>query len=115
VQEQDLRLVREGLGDHDPPLHAAGEGHDLVVLLVPQREVSEDFLHVAGIWRLAKQTPAKADRGPDGFEGVGRQFLRNEPYEGPRGPKLFDDVVAVGQHYALRRVDDAADDVYERG
>src|SRR5215212_5437663 len=115
VEKQDSRFVREGLGDHDSTLHAAGERHDLVVLLVPQGEVPEYFLDVARVWRLAEQTPAETDRGPDGLEGVGRQFLGDESDQGPRRPKLGDDVVTFGLDDAFRRIDDPAHDVDQRG
>src|SRR4028119_1821481 len=49
VQKEDAWLVGEGLGDHDPPLHAAGERHDLVVPLVPERQVPEHLLDVGGV------------------------------------------------------------------
>src|SRR3712207_9565987 len=56
VEKEDLRLVREGLGDHDPALHAARERHYLAVLLVPQRQVPEHLLYVAGVGRDRKST-----------------------------------------------------------
>ena len=49
VEEQDLRLVRQRLGDHHPALHAAGQRHDLGVLLVPQRQVVQHLLDMRGI------------------------------------------------------------------
>ena len=36
VEEKDLRLVRERLGDQNAALHATRKGHDAAVLLVPQ-------------------------------------------------------------------------------
>ena len=35
VEKQDLRLVRQRLGNHQPAFHAAGQHPDLVVSLVP--------------------------------------------------------------------------------
>src|SRR3546814_4446145 len=46
VQEEDLRLVAERLGDHHPPLHAAGQRHDLGVLLVPEGQVPRHLFDV---------------------------------------------------------------------
>ena len=37
IEEENLRFVRQGLGNHDATLHAAGQGHDLAVALVQQR------------------------------------------------------------------------------
>ena len=44
VEEQDARLVRQRLGDQHAALHAAGQRHDLAVLLVPQRELLQHLL-----------------------------------------------------------------------
>ena len=46
VEEQDLRLVRQRLGDQHPALHAAGQRHDLAVLAVPQGQVLEHLRDV---------------------------------------------------------------------
>src|SRR5215203_797215 len=64
--------------------------------------------------RLAEEAPAKAHRGPDGLESIGRQLLGDEPDQGPGRPEFFDDVIAVGQDHALRRIDDPTDDVDQR-
>jgi hypothetical protein len=54
VEEKDRRLVRERLGDQHAPLHAARERHDLVVALLPERQVSQHFLQVRIVRRLAE-------------------------------------------------------------
>ena len=41
VEEQDFRLMRQRLGDQHAPLHAAGQRADVLILLVPQREVAQ--------------------------------------------------------------------------
>jgi len=67
VEEQDLRLVRERLGDHHPPLHPSGERHDLAVSLVPEGELAEHLLDVGRVLGLAEETPAEepaADEAP---------------------------------------------------
>ena len=38
VEKQDLRLVRQRLGDQHAPLHAARQRHDLRVLAIPERQ-----------------------------------------------------------------------------
>ena len=56
VEKQDLRLVRQRLGDHHAALHAARQRHDLVVALVPQRQVAQHLLDVRRVRRAAEQT-----------------------------------------------------------
>src|SRR5471030_1621614 len=114
VEEQDLRFVRQGLGDHHPALHAARKRHDLVVLLLPQREVAQQLLGEGGVARLAEQAAAEVNGGPYAFEGVGSQLLRYQADLGPRGAIVGNDVVSVGQDGAAGRIDDPANDVDER-
>ena len=73
----------------------------LSVLLVPQGELLEHFLDVAGVSAFAEQSSAEVACGPDGLEHVGRELLRNKPDQGPGRPVVRDDVVTVGQHDAL--------------
>ncbi len=108
VQEQDLRLVAERLGDHHPPLHAAGERRDLGVLLVPQGQVAQHLFHVGVVGRLPEQAAAVIDGRPDGFEGVGRQLLGHQADLGPRRPVVLDHVVAIRQHTAIGGAHQAA-------
>src|SRR4051812_41709672 len=114
VQEQDLRLVRESFGDQNAPLHAAGQGSDLVVLLVPQGQVPQYRLDVGRVGALAEQPAAETDRGPHRFERVRSQLLGHEADLGAGGPVVGDDVVSVGENAAFGRVHDAADDVDQR-
>ena len=102
VEKQDLRLVRQRLGDQQPALHAARERHDLAVLLVPQRQVLEHLFDVGGIGRLAEQSAAEGHRRPHRFEGVGGQFLRHETDHRARGAVVGDDVVPVDRRRSLR-------------
>ena len=44
----------QGLGDHDPTLHAPRQGHDPVVPLVPQGQVAQYFFDVGWVGRLAE-------------------------------------------------------------
>ena len=59
VEEQDLGLVRERLRDQHPPLHPARQRHDLVVALLPQREVAQHALEVRRVRRAAEETAAE--------------------------------------------------------
>ena len=114
VEEQNIRLVRQSLGDHHAALHPAAQRHDLAVSPIPQRHVAQHFLDVGRIGPPAKQAAAEPDGVPDRLEGVGGQFLRHQPDHGAGGAIVAHDVVPVGQHDALGRVDDAADDADER-
>jgi hypothetical protein len=64
VEKQDLRLVRQRLGDQQAALHAARQGDDLVVFLVPQREVAQHLFDVRRIRRLAEQAATERHRRP---------------------------------------------------
>ena len=114
VEEQDLRLVRQRLRDHHATLHAARQRHDLVVLLVPQRQVAQHLFQVRRVRRLAEQAAAELHRRPDALERVGGQLLRHQPDFGARRAEVAHDVVPVGRDLAGGRVDDAADDVDQR-
>ena len=115
VQEQNLRLVRQRLGDQHAPLHAAGQRHDLLILLVPERDVLQHLLDEGRIVRLAEQPAAEGAGRPHRLEGVGVKLLRHKPDHGARGAVVADVVVAVHRHGAAGRIGDAADDVDQRG
>ena len=57
VEEQDLRLVRQGLGDHVAALHAARQRDDLGVALLPQRQVLQHASRRAPDWRGLPNRP----------------------------------------------------------
>ena len=78
VEEEDLGLVRERLGDEDAALHPARQRHDLVVALLPQRQLAQHLLQVRGIRRAAEEPAAEAHRRPHGLEHVGVQLLGHE-------------------------------------
>ncbi len=67
-----------------------------------------------GIRLQPEQAAGEADRIQHRLEGVGGQFLRHEPDGPARGAVVAGDVVAVDQHRAGTRRDDAADDVDQR-
>ena len=102
VEEQDLRLVRERLGDQHAALHAAGQRHDAVVLLVPQRQRAQHLLDMRRIARLAEQAAAEGDGRPHALERIGVQFLRHQTDQRAGGAVVLDDVVAVDRHGTLR-------------
>ncbi len=114
VEEQDLRLVRQGLGDQHAALHAARQRHDLVVALVPQRQVAQHLPEMRRVARAAEQPPAEAHRVPHGLERVGVQLLRHQADLRPRCAVIAHDVVAVGEHRSRGRRDDPADDADQR-
>ena len=98
VEEQDVGLVAERLGDHHPALHAAGQFHHLGLALVPQRQALEQDLDLGRVARLAEQAAAEADRRPDAFERVGGQFLRHQADAGAGVAVVGQLVLAVDQH-----------------
>ncbi len=114
VEKQDLRLVRQRLGDHQPALHAAGQHPDLGVALVPQRQLLEHFLDMRGIGRLAEQSARKPQGRRRRLEGVGGQLLRHQPDQRARRAVVGNDVVTVDGDLAGGRIDDAADDADQR-
>ena len=114
VEEQNLRLVRQRLGDHHPALHPPGERHDPASALVPKRQLAQHLLDVGRVGGAPKEPAAEADRRPDRLERVGGQLLRDEADPEARRAVVAHDVVAVRRHRAARRRDDAADDVDER-
>ena len=71
IEKQQVRLVRQSLGDQYPALHPAGQGHD-VVALVPQAERPQDLDPVRS--GQARTSRAAAYRAMDGFEHVGAEF-----------------------------------------
>ena len=114
VEKQDLRFVRQRLGDHQAALHAAGQRRDFVVLLVPQRQVLQHFLDIGRKGRLAEQAAAERHRRPHRRKHIGRKLLRHEPDQRAGDAVIGDDVVPVHQDAAARRIDDAADDADQR-
>ncbi|MGF6552097.1 hypothetical protein QFZ96_007233 [Paraburkholderia youngii] len=88
---------------------------DLVVALLPERQVAQHFLDVSGVLLLAEQAAAERHGGPDGFERVGGQLLRHEADQRAGRTIVGADVVTVHRHAAFARVDDAADDADQRG
>ena len=116
VEEQHLRLVRERLGDQHAPLHAAGQRHDLVVLLVPQRERPQHLLDVGRDRRQAEQPAAERDRGPhrSRTHRCGSS-CGTSPIKRAGGAIVGEDVVAADGDRAGRRRHDPADDADQRG
>ena len=115
VEEQDLRLVSERLGDHDAPLHAAGERYDAAVPAVQQRQILQHLGDVRRIWRKPEKPPAERDGIPDVFKRVGGKLLRHEPNHRPGRAVILINVVAIDRDRAAARVHGAADDADERG
>ena len=115
VEEQDVRLVRQRLGDHHAPLHAARERLDAVVALLPERQRLEHALDVARVRGAPEQSAAEAAGGPGRLEHLRDQLLRHEPDAGTGVAVVLHDVVAGGGHRARARRHDSAHDVDQRG
>jgi hypothetical protein len=106
--------VRERLRDQHASLHAAGQRHDLAVLLVPQRQLLEHLCDVIGITRLAEQSAAERHGRPNGFERIGREFLRDKADHGAGHAIVSADVVARNRDTAFGQGDNSADDADQR-
>jgi len=114
VQKQNLRLVRQSLGDQDAALHAARQGHDFVLALLPQRESAQHLLDDRRVRRAPEKPAAETHRCPHRLEHVGRQLLRHQADLRPRRAIVAHDVAAVHGNHARGRGDDAADYVDQR-
>ncbi len=79
IEKQHRRLVRERLGYQHAALHTAGEIHDPLVALVPQRQVTQDLLDERLVGRFAEQATAEVHRRPYRVEHVIGQLLRHQP------------------------------------
>jgi hypothetical protein len=64
---------------------------------------------------LSLRSQSERSRRPNGLEGVGGEFLRHEADQRARRAILFREMMSVDQDRAGRRIDDAADDVDQRG
>ncbi len=106
IEKQDLRLVRQRLGNQHTPLHAAGKLPQHVVLLVPERQGFEDAFDQLRILLLSVQSARKADGVPNRLELVGRQFLRHEADEGAGLAKILHHIVPANEHRTVARIDD---------
>ncbi len=67
------------------------------------------------VWRKTEQAAAESQRVDDRLECVSRKFLRHQPDDGSRLAELRNVVMPVDENGAVRRVDNAADDVDQRG
>ena len=115
VEKQYARFVRERLGDQHAALHAARERDDLAIALFPQRQIAQHLFDVGRVFWLAEQTAAEGNGRPDGFEGVGGEFLRHEADERARAAIIARDVAAVDRHRAFACIHNAANDADQRG
>ena len=68
----------QSLGYHYPTFHAARQGPDFCIFLVPQGQIAQHFFDIGRIWRFTKQATTEFHRGQNGFEGIGGKFLRHQ-------------------------------------
>ena len=115
VKEQQFRLVRECLGDQHAALHPARKIADLLVLLAPQAQRTQDFLDLRGIRRKPEQPARIADRAQHRLEHVGRHLLRDEADAAPRRAPVVREIMAEGVHGAARRSHQPAHRADQRG
>ncbi len=114
VEEEELRLMAQRLGDHHAALHAARQLDDARAAFIPEREVTEQLLDEGGGRALAGQTAAEAHRVLHGGEDIERDLLRHESDHRARGAILLNDVVPIHEDLPRAHGDQAADDADER-
>ena len=114
VEKQDARLMRQRLGNHHTPLHAARKRHDLFLALIPEREVLEDLLNERRVAWLSEQPSRKTHRRLHALERFYMQFLRHKADQAARGAEVGDDVVPAHRHRARARVHQPAHDRNQR-
>jgi len=115
VKEQNLRLVRQRLGNQHAPFHAAGKLPQHIVLLAPERQGFQNTLDQLRVLLLPVQAAREADGVPNGLELVGRQLLRHEADQGAGLAKILHHVMPADKHRPLARIDETADDGDQRG
>src|SRR4028118_1242778 len=117
VEEEHLRVVHEGAGEHHAPLHPAGE---CVRPLVPLLDEAEPLEQLRGLvfgllLRDAVVAGVEDEDLLDGQELVEVYLLRRDAYHAPRLPELREGILPVdldGAGVRPRQADDAVD---ERG
>src|SRR4028119_595174 len=117
VEEEDLRVVHEGPGEHHAPLHPAGEGVRPLVPLLDEAEPFEQLrsLVFGLLLRDAVVAGVEDEDLLDGKELVEVYLLRRDAYHAPRLLELREGVLPVdldGARVRPRQADDAVD---ERG
>ena len=116
VEYQQARLVHEGSGDHEPPLHTARQPARDFVSLVPQMQQPQVLLgapprHAA---RYAVVTCLIDERVEAALEHVEVDFLRHDADAGlGRLPRPVE-IVTEHRDLAARLVDERSDDAYRR-
>ena len=114
VEEQQVGLVRQRLGDQHAALHASRQLHDLGVALVPQLQVAQQLFDIGGVPRSPEQPAREGDGRQHALERVGRQFLGDEADPPARLAIVADRVEPVDGDRPRARHDDAADDRDQR-
>ena len=114
VEEQDLRLMGEGLGDHHPPLHAPRKLDDPARALLPQREIAQEPFDEGRVRGPAEEAPAERRRRLDGGKNVEGDLLRHEADLGASRAIVADHVMAVDKNVARTHRDRAADRADQR-
>ena len=114
VEEQQLGLVAQRLGNHHAPLHAAGQLGDLAVALVPERKCTQDLLDQRIVARLAEEATAQIHGIDHPLEHVGGEFLRHQADDRTCMPVALDDIMPIDGHRSAARRNEPADDGDQR-
>ena len=114
VQEQDAQLVGERLGNHHPALDVAGQGDDLGVPLVPQREIAQHPLDHRRVARFAEQPTAEPTVASTVSNESVDSSCGTRPIFGLGRAVVGHHVMPVGEHGAVAGRHDAANDADQR-
>ena len=114
VEEKDVRLMAQRLGDHHTTFHAARQLDDARAAFVPEREIAEQLLDMLGGRALAEQAAAEAHRVLNCREDIERDLLRHESDHCARGAIVPHDVVSIDEDLPRSHRDQTADDADER-
>ena len=106
--------MHQGLGHHQPPLHAARQGADIGVGLVRQAQRGQQFVRAPLVLRHAVEAGLHLQRLARGEEDVGHDLLRHDAEGGARVARLLVDVAAPDGGGPAGLVDHPGQDVDQR-
>ena len=107
--------MRQRLGDHHPPFHAAREFNEFGVALVPERQAAQHLFQIGVIAPAPVKTAGEAHGVDHRLEGFERDFLRHQPNHGTGGAVVAGNVMAADGDAARTGRDQPADDRDQRG
>ncbi|MNS90308.1 hypothetical protein D3C72_1243580 [compost metagenome] len=117
VQDQQARPGHHRAGDHQPALHATGQGAAHHLRLLPQVGALElDLGHLLGFRARHAVEAGVVHEDVEGlFEQVEVDLLRHQPDQAHGGAAVAHQVAAEHLHLALAEVDQGTDDADQGG